>query len=215
MYPRGDVLAWVVRLSTRIFNGPELSDNEQWLRLSVEYAVNVFKAIEKVKMYPPGPIRWLAERFLPICVKIRKDYKMATRIVMPIVEERRVEIEAAAREGRPANVPDDSIEWFRNSAKGRPYDDVQLQLGLGLAAVHTTSDLLGQAVLNLATYPEYTQAMREEVVSVITKYGWKKIALNELRLIDSFLKETQRLKPITMGKQTEHICFGHIDADDW
>ncbi|KAH9844886.1 MFS general transporter [Teratosphaeria destructans] len=80
----------------------------------------------------------------------------------------------------PPNILDDSLEWFRKAANGRKYEDLILQLDLYMVAIHPTSDLLGQAVLNLATYSEW------------------KIALAEFYLIDSFLKETQRMKPIGM-----------------
>lgn len=153
-----------------------------------------------MKLYPAGPLRYLAERFLPVCKSSRRDFKLAHDIVQPILAERNAEIAAAAREGRKPNVPDDSIEWFRNAAKGRKYDDDILQIGLYMVSIHPTSDLLVQVVLNLAARPEFLQPMRDEVIHVLNKYGWKKVALTELRLIDSFCKETQRVKPIGMSK---------------
>jgi cytochrome P450 len=73
-------------------------------------------------------------------------------------------------------------------------------LGLSIAAIHTTSDLVGQAVLNLGAHPEMIEPLRKEAIEVLQKNGWKKVALTELYLLDSFLKETQRMKPIAMGE---------------
>jgi cytochrome P450 len=194
-----DVLTWVARLSSRIFNGEELTRNEDWLRISKDYTVNTFTALAVCKFFP-APFRWLAERALPLCRKVRRDRAAGARILAPILAARKAEIAAAKREGREPNLPDDSIEWFRKAAKGRAYNDCDLQLGLSIAAIHTTSDLLGQALLNLGAHPEMVDPLRKEAVEVLGKYGWQKVALAELRILDSFLKETQRLKPIAMGK---------------
>ncbi|KAG4432671.1 hypothetical protein IFR05_011849 [Cadophora sp. M221] len=193
-----DVLTWVARLSSRIFNGEELTRNEDWLRISKDYTINTFTALAVCKFFPV-PFRWLAERALPLCRKVRKDRAAGAKILAPILAARKAEIAAAKREGREPNLPDDSIEWFRKAAKGRAYDDCDLQLGLSIAAIHTTSDLLGQALLNLGTRTEMMEPLRKEAVEVLEKYGWQKVALAELRILDSFLKETQRLKPIAMA----------------
>lgn len=42
--------------------------------------------------------------------------------------------------------------------------------------------------------------MREEVEAIVAQEGWSKTALRKMRLIDSFLKENQRLKGISAGK---------------
>lgn len=196
---RTDVLAFVARLSSRIFNGDLLTQNEEWLRISIDYTVNCFTAIAICRLVP-SPLRWLAERLLPICRKVRADRRAGAELLAPILAERNQEIEAAEREGREPNLPDDSIEWYRKAAKGRPYNDIDLQIGLSMAAIHTTSDLLGQGLLNLCVHPEMMEPLRNEAVEVLSKFGWKKVALIELHLLDSFLKETQRMKPITMSK---------------
>lgn len=120
-------------------------------------------------------------------------------MLQPTLDERHKEIAAAEREGRKPQLPDDSIEWFRNASHGRCYDEVDIQMGLAVAAIHTTSDLLVQALLNLGARPELLQPLREEAIAVLRQHGLQKTALYELRLLDSFFKETQRLKPISMG----------------
>lgn len=149
--------------------------------------------------FVPWPLRWTAERLLPLCRKVRSDYRAAARTLQPTLDGRHKEIAAAEREGRRPELPDDSIEWFRNASHGRWYDEVDIQMGLAVAAIHTTSDLLVQALLNIGAHPELLQPLREEAISVLRQHGLQKTALYELRLLDSFFKETQRLKPINMG----------------
>lgn len=142
-----------------------------------------------------------------MCRQAQRDYKAGADLLAPVLAEREAEIEMAQRQARSPELPDDAIEWFRASAKGRVYNEVDLQMGLAVAAVHTTSDLLTQSLLNLCAHPEYCDQLRQEVVQVLGKYGWQKVALTELRLLDSFLKETQRLKPINMGESKQALIF--------
>lgn len=131
--------------------------------------------------------------------QVRRDHRKAAAIIAPEIKRRHEEIAAAKREGRTPDLPDDSIEWMRSASHGRKYHEVNMQLGLAIAAIHTTSDLLTQAMLNLCAHPEAVVPLRQEVLDVLGKYGWQKVALTELRLLDSFFKETQRLKPVGMA----------------
>lgn len=99
-------------------------------------------------------------------------------------------------------IKNDGIEWFErmSSKDGRFYKPEMAQITLSVAAIHTTSDLLTQLILDLATHPEILESLRAEIREVLGKDGWKKTALYNLRLMDSCIRETQRLKPIGMGK---------------
>lgn len=46
---------------------------------------------------------------------------------------------------------------------------------------------------DLAVHPEYVEPLREEVKSVIDSDGWSKVAMNKLRKLDSFIRESQRM----------------------
>lgn len=91
------------------------------------------------------------------------------------------------------------MDWLEETAKGRPYDPAISQVGLALAAIHTTSDLLSQAIVNLCIHPEIVPQLRKEAIDVLTQHGWAKTSMYQMRLMDSFLKETQRLKPVSMS----------------
>jgi cytochrome P450 len=96
----------------------------------------------------------------------------------------------------------DAIEWFEQSANGRKYDPVNVQLTLSFVAIHTTSDLVTQVLFDLASHPEYIQPLRQEVIEVLGKYGWQKTSMYQLKLLDSVLKECQRLSPINNSKMS-------------
>ena len=50
------------------------------------------------------------------------------------------------------------------------------------------------ALFDLASRPGYIERIREEVEAVVAEYGWTKVAMGRMRKLDSFLKESQRLK---------------------
>ncbi|OJI79583.1 hypothetical protein ASPTUDRAFT_78935 [Aspergillus tubingensis CBS 134.48] len=89
------------------------------------------------------------------------------------------------------------VNKARKAAKGRPYDPVGAQLILSVGAIHTTSDLTCQTMTHLAQNPEILEPLRKEIADIIQQHGWKKTALYNMKLLDSVIRESQRLKPVT------------------
>lgn len=87
------------------------------------------------------------------------------------------------------------IRYELAKEKREQKDYVKHQLGLSMAAIHTTSEGLTQAMLDLCSHLEYIQPLREEVIKVVSEEGWSKTALYKLKFMDSFLKESQRVHP--------------------
>lgn len=83
---------------------------------------------------------------------------------------------------------------------GRFYKPELAQITLSVAAIHTTSDLMTQVILDLASHPDVLAELRAELVDVLGSEGWKKTALYGLKKLDSCIRETQRLKPIGIGE---------------
>ncbi|KAJ0273007.1 hypothetical protein Brms1b_000780 [Colletotrichum noveboracense] len=63
--------------------------------------------------------------------------------------------------------------------------------------MHTTTDLATETMCRLIQRPQLVNDLREEIESVLVKEGWTKTALFQMKLLDSVLKEAQRLKPTT------------------
>ncbi|KAI8303521.1 Cytochrome P450 monooxygenase [Colletotrichum sp. SAR11_240] len=125
----------------------------------------------------------------------RLDFKTPSNDVLkPHIERRNAKKAQAVASGDTTATFDDAIEWFSQIFKGK-YDPATQQITLSLVAIHTTSDLLQQTMVDLAQHPELFQPLREELVRVLGTEGLKKSALNNLKLMDSVLKESQRLKP--------------------
>ncbi len=54
-------------------------------------------------------------------------------------------------------------------------------------------------MLDLCQHPEVFDELRQEMVGVLTQGGWSKAVLRRMTLLDSVIKETLRLKPISLG----------------
>jgi hypothetical protein len=119
------------------------------------------------------------------------------------VQQRNEAKQAALSSGKPMPEFHDALEWVEQEAASRgvgPVDPAICQLGLSLAAIHTTTDLYQQIMLDLARNPEFVQPLRDEIVAVLRLHGWQKAALANMKLLDGAIKESLRLKPSSIGE---------------
>ncbi|KAH7069376.1 cytochrome P450 monooxygenase-like protein [Paraphoma chrysanthemicola] len=192
-----DVHNVVARLSSKVFLGDKLCRDETWLKLSNEY---VQTAVESTKRFLAWP-----EYLKFIIPWVSKDAKLALRqlngiraILNPIVKEREVMKAEARKMGKPVPIFEDTLEWLQAESKGAAYDPAVYQMLLTVAAIHTTSDLLSQIMMRLGNEPRLIDDLRAEIISVLGAEGFSKASIANLKLMDSALKETQRIKPLQM-----------------
>ncbi|KAI1338392.1 cytochrome P450 [Xylariaceae sp. FL0016] len=194
----------IARLSSRIFLGDELCRSEDWLRITKTYTVLGFESATRLHLFP-RPLRPLVHWFLPYCQQLRGLVAEARSVVNPVIEKRRRVRQSAVEKGQPVPRFDDALDWADEEAKGRPYDPAIFQLNLSVAAIHTTNDLLKQVVIDLAEHPQFVQPIREEIVTVLSEGGWQKTSLYNMKLLDSAIKESQRIKPITLTSMRRRV----------
>lgn len=127
-----------------------------------------------------------------------QHYTDAKKIINNEVERRRTRAEIALASGRKTPKVSDAIGWMVEMAGGKKVDYVAAQLSLTVAAIHATTEALTVAMLDLVTYPEIIPQLRQEVIQVLGEGGWSKQALYKMKLMDSFLKESQRLHPVSL-----------------
>nr|QKX96248.1 CYP68J5 [Aspergillus ochraceus] len=196
IYPARDLLQLVARMSTRVFLGEEMCNNQDWIQTSSQYAALAFGVGDKLRIYP-RMIRPIVHWFMPSCWELRRSLRRCRQILTPYIHKRKSLKGTTDEQGKPLMF-DDSIEWFEREL-GPNHDAVLKQVTLSIVAIHTTSDLLLQAMSDLAQNPKVLQAVREEVVRVLSTEGLSKVSLHSLKLMDSALKESQRLRPTLLG----------------
>lgn len=147
---------------------------------------------------------------------VRAQLRESRSIINPLLEKRRAEKATLLREGRKRDESDDAIEWFEQVSlqKNIKYDPAYMQLNLALAAIHTTTDLLTQTMYEIIQNPQILPPLREEIISVISEGGWKKTTLYNLKLMDSVIKEAQRMKPISLGKFSHAITVKTVRSNN-
>ncbi|KAJ7287864.1 cytochrome P450 [Mycena rebaudengoi] len=139
---------------------------------------------------------------LPLCAQIlgplistrKSTGRRAMRFLGSMLTER---LEKEAELGSEwEGKPNDLVSWLLETAEGSERTAPALAvrvMAANMAAIHTTSMALTQALYDLTTYPEHMLPMREEAERVIREEGWTKPALNSMHKIDSFLRESQRM----------------------
>jgi len=63
------------------------------------------------------------------------------------------------------------------------------------------------ALYRLAKHPEYIQPLRGEIASLLSLDPVSGNTKKDMPLLDSFLKETARLHPLTSGKEMKYTSL--------
>lgn len=168
------------------------------------YVRDAFFGARDLRMWP-SIVRPIVHYFLPYMHKVREHLKIGRSIVQGEIEKRQAIKDGKISSDEPPRTHSDSLDWFQDlGAKyGTFFDMTSGQMGLSLAAIHTTSNLLTNVMYDLAAHPEYIQPLREEIQAVFAEDGeLKKTSLLKLKLMDSIMKETQRVHPVGLSKST-------------
>jgi hypothetical protein len=161
--------------------------------------MTMFMATRALRAYPSWSrpfIHW----FLPACRTCRAEVKRARKILLQELDSRTsLKKEAATGSGQAKGKYEDTITWVEEAQAGRAYDPVGTQLGMAMAAVVTTSELLKQALIEICTHSELIVPLRDEILASVRAHGWTTAGLFNMQLLDSVVKETQRLNPGSEG----------------
>ncbi|TGJ87898.1 hypothetical protein E0Z10_g821 [Xylaria hypoxylon] len=209
----------VSRLSGRAFVGSSLSRSEEWMGVSVNFAITAFIAVTKLQFFPPW-MRPVAQYFVSELRTIRKDLAKAQAMLEPLIEER-----LSYTDTPGSDKPDDFIQWFSDALPDEEKRDyfiqAKMQLLLSASSIHTTSNLTTDCIYDLAVHQEMQDVLREEATEVFAgEDAWeRKDSIAKLKKMDSFIKESQRLsgnitsfirkvmKPIDLSDGT-HLASG-------
>ncbi|KLU90421.1 ent-kaurene oxidase [Magnaporthiopsis poae ATCC 64411] len=189
-----DTTGVIARAASAVFVGPEKCDDAEWLGLIQSYVGGYFASVAALHNYPVWARR-LAHRFLlPGSKACREILPRARAIIDEVASKRRREAEEATRQGKKAPAYNDAIEWSQRAAGNNgPVDLGGLQLSLAMAALLTTSEMLRAVLVDIARHTELVEPLRNEIEAQIKAHGISVAATNNMVLLDSVLKESQRL----------------------
>ncbi|KAK2753894.1 hypothetical protein FQN54_007253 [Arachnomyces sp. PD_36] len=193
------LLRIVALMSGRVFVGPKICRDEDWIEASIAYTLDTFMGSAKLKRWSLA-LRPLLALFFSETLRVKQHHATARRLLVPIMEAR-----ARALKDPKYVRPNDMIQWIMDQSsveKSPPSFEKQaeMQLLIGLAGIHTTTLTCTQALFDLAARPEYIEPLREEAKQVMKETGGKleKKDIAKLVKLDSFIKESQRMSPPDM-----------------
>lgn len=187
-------LRGIARLSGRAFVGPSLNRDEQWMEVTIQFAIDVFMSVIKLQLFPEWA-RPIAQYVVPDLRRIRRDIDTAKYLLKPLLQERIRDMEISSFH----DPPNDLMQWLIEALPEEEKADVQthaeLQLILAAASIHTTNNLLFECMADLAFHPKVQAELREEAYQILeVEGGWaRKESMAKLKKLDSFMREVQRL----------------------
>ncbi|KAI1149219.1 cytochrome P450 [Nemania diffusa] len=198
IYPK--ILELFSQMSARVMVGPELC--EAWSAIAMKYITRVLAAQTAVqKKYHPS-FYWTAYYLNPELALVNEVRREAAELVRPVLEARQA---AYATDGAGAEKHDDFIQWVMDNyrASGKtvtPDEMVQSIFIFMFASTYGTSFIALQSLLALLCTPFALNEIREEIQRASQQLNgspvWTRQALGELKMMDSFMKETLRMKPL-------------------
>jgi cytochrome P450 len=187
-------------MTTRAFLGSELCRNAEWLDIAKSFTMNRFAAVAAIQSWPKvlhPVIHW----FLPPCKVVRRQIQRARNILMPVLERER----RANREDQSTKREFSNLAFIDQYANGARYDVTMAQMRLIAVAFLTTSDMVEKVLARICKHPDLIQPLRDEVISVLGKDGLNHKSLNKLTLMESVMKESQRLEPAVLSMLYSNI----------
>ncbi|KIK57169.1 hypothetical protein GYMLUDRAFT_46414 [Collybiopsis luxurians FD-317 M1] len=184
----------ISRTSNRYFVGSPLCRDPDYMKLNIEFTVDAFNGAKTLQHYP-GFLKPLIRQFL---TKVPAGVARAIKHLKSVIEERLRKEEEYGTTDWPGK-PNDLISWLLDEAntedrrKDIIYNIVSRVLVINFAAIHTTSVTFTNSLYYLAANPHIVQPLREEVQACVEKHGWTKAAMGQMRKLDSYMKEVQRL----------------------
>ncbi|KAH7089221.1 cytochrome P450 monooxygenase-like protein [Paraphoma chrysanthemicola] len=203
---RNLVIDIVAQVSGRVFVGPDLSHDPDYLECATKYTHCIVEAIRAIKNIRPWLKPFLAPR-LPEVQRLRDMEKRAAKILRPLVRER-LEAEKADPNWQK---PDDMMQWLLINAEYTSVERLaKVQLGVIFGGIHTTSMSATNILYTLAVTPEYIGPLREELREVMADNDGKLTvrALQQMVKLDSYMREVSRLYPPGITPFIRHLYKG-------
>ena len=179
----------VGQIVSRVFLGDkDLCRDPVWIDTSHDFLESTFIAAHELRRWPVL-MRFIASWFMPSCRKMRVDLHSVMKYLEPLLYKKiDPETETTA------------LTWIKEASQGRAYDFATLQLTLVLASLDTSTDLVAKVLCDLAEDPILVNDIRREIISVVGTEGLTKSSIQRLYLLDSAMKESQRLRPLGYSK---------------
>ncbi|KAJ9489594.1 hypothetical protein VN97_g3684 [Penicillium thymicola] len=195
------IAAIVAQVTGRAFLGHDFCREPAWRDEIVRWSHQMITAARELHTWPKF-LRPIVVWMLPSCKRLRETVEVTRRNLRPVIKERHAIIAARKENGESSETGSCALDWLEEVAQGRQYDPVAMQICLAFVGMDTTADLVFHVISDLSQDQELVNALREEIKSNLDGKRFTKQELQNLKLLDSVIKESQRLRPT--GKVSMH-----------
>ncbi|KAK4868279.1 hypothetical protein LT330_007001 [Penicillium expansum] len=211
------IVYMVARITARVLVGAELSGNDEWVGQSVETTMNVMNASQSVRAKYHPWTRWLAQYFEEPTKLVIKNRKRAVELLRPVLNARKAALDSQFK-GEKSKY-NDGVQWLLEEYRGLGKDLTaeklaQDELFLTIASTHSSSATLLSTLYDLMDSPESLNDIREEISQMqLLNPTVNRQALNGLHVLDSFLKESQRIHSLSLVTMQRSAVSGFTFRD--
>ena len=189
------ILNIVNRSTAKPLVGEPLCYNDTWLRTSLETTVNTGKICLDLQKYP-SLLRPLVYPFIESRKKLNDSFETAQKLLSGVIR---------GRERGDKNI--DILQWLMDGYKGDEFDVPFLAnqtLFVAIASTRSTATSIVNTLFDLINFSQYQHTLRDEITKILMESGgWSLSAVQKMKKLDSFIKESQRLNHHLLRKWTE------------
>lgn len=185
-----EMVRMIAKVGNLAMGGEPLAHNEAYITAAIQYTLDLMLSAALLRPLPDA----LKDYFVYLTPAYRTK-KRTEQIIGPYIAQRLAETDAGKTEKRS-----DMLQWLIDSAPPVERTVPQLVerlLALDVAAIHTTTMTLTQAIYTLCSESSvYLPALRAEITQNCPSGDFTKESLDKLVRLDSFFRECGRLGPI-------------------
>lgn len=190
----------------RLMIGAPLSRDKKWLSASIGHAIAVVTYSGWLRQFPAF-LRPLFAHLLPQKKAVDESKRAIRETISPIIHKQFSGRGQALEKTQPEQGR--LVRWLLKRYKPgeNPLFSPSLVLrdhySLCFAAIHGPTFLLVQAIIDLASYPQYIAPLREEIDRELAKAPfekWTRETISRLTFTDAFCKESARMNPQGVSK---------------
>ncbi|RPA73068.1 cytochrome P450 [Ascobolus immersus RN42] len=190
---QGLITGCISAMTNRVLVGQDLARDEEFLGSLADLSMVISRAGVAIDLAPDVAIvkDILAAILVP---KGRGPFKVFLDKLTPVFEKRRKEY------GQDKERYDDLIQWVLDAApeEASMYELCTRILYLNFSAIHTSTVSVMQSLYDLASRPEAQDQIRDEIQMALSEgEGWTKESIASMWKLDSSIRESQRLTPVT------------------
>ncbi|KAL3302268.1 cytochrome P450 monooxygenase [Colletotrichum asianum] len=183
------IIPLITKSNVRGFLGSDAAEDEVFLDVAGTFIINQI-------VYSIGAKQWtsfllpIVHKYLPGFPGLAEQYSNGAKVVLRQMKNKK------ANGLKPLSDPPSVFDYVNDD--GQYLDDLQLQMNIQMplcaASIHTTTSTIVQCLYDLASRPEYLPALRQEIQEVTNEHGdilTRRVA-SKLEKMDSFIKEVQQ-----------------------